>query len=73
MKRLTCLGLALILTAALAGCNTAMPAQSSPDGPGGVYAPNPNNVNFNDKDLTTNFATDNPLYAMPNTSMNAGG
>ena len=76
MKRLVCLMLALIVSTALAGCNTgtAPPAATGQTGQTpDVYTPDPNNVLFSDKDLTTNFTTDNPLYAMPNTSWNAGG
>jgi hypothetical protein len=73
MKKIISLMLALILTAALAGCNTGMTPPAPPYNTANVYTPNPNNVNFNDTDMTTNFATDDPLYAMPNTSMNAGG
>ena len=73
MKKLACLMLAFIISAVLAGCNTRMLPPAAPYQSDSIYSPNPNNVNFNDNNLTTNFATDDPLYAMPNTSMNAGG
>ncbi len=50
LKKLVSLILAILLTTALVGCNTGgVPA---------VYSPNPNNVNFNDNNLTTNFVKD---------------
>lgn len=73
MKKLVFLTLSIILTAALAGCNTGNVPTVSPGGTAGIYAPHPNNVNFNDINLTTNFVTDNPVYAMPNVSANAEG
>ena len=57
MKKLMSLILGILLAAALVGCN----AVNKP----AVYSPNPNNVNFNDNNLTTNFAKDNPLEAAP--------
>lgn len=73
MKKLVFLLLALILAAALAGCNTGNVPTANPGTTPGLYAPHQNNVNFNDGAMTTNLATDNPLYAMPNTSANTAG
>lgn len=72
MKKILILTFALILTAVLTGCNTAGIPAASPYNPN-IFSPNANNVNFNDRNLTTNFMTDNPAQAMPNISANAGG
>jgi predicted small lipoprotein YifL len=63
MKKSISMLLATLTAAVLAGCNLGPPGYPPPATPmndGRKVTPDPNNVNFNDGDFTTNFVTDNP-------------